>query len=323
MDEVSVRIGRVGRRVVRGSVRGARTRRHTATRSSRVQIRSRRCVFHAILVVAPLVPRRRTRFYRIPTPLVGLYPRTMMSTTPDAPLNDVPMSSEAAPFASDAKKAAPGTQKRLTFSAEVSQKQGDKENLDNLAASLSQTSFRSASSRLVSPGTFLRERGPVTYGEAPPTPGTALGTPAAPEPPMSRWTPARGRNSSASSGDDEDDDDDDDEGGGGASGDDDDDDGSVDAATTPRAGGEASLSRKSVKLFRRQQAAIDAAADAAPPVIAIVKSAPEQLTPAAPRYVTSYRETPLTGESRESDWSPRSRSERGGGSDDEDDVRLL
>ena len=213
------------------------------------------------------------------------------------------------------KKTTPGTQKKLTFSAEVSQKQGEKENLDNLAATFSRTSFDARASRLVSPGTFLRARGPVAYGEAPLTPGAALLTPGDPEAPPSRWTPsARSARASDASADDDDDDGDDD-GADGAGGSETDGDG--DAA----ADGDATTVRESFGIFRRQQAAIDAAALEPAPAIAIVKSAPAARTPAVPRYCANYRETPLTGESRESDWSPRSRSERGM-SDDEDD-RLL
>jgi len=223
---------------------------------------------------------------------------------------------EATPRSAASTKPTPGTQKKLTFSAEVSQKQGDKENLDNLAATFSRTSFDARASRLVSPGTFLRARGPVAYGEAPLTPGAALLTPGEPEAPPSRWTPSA---RSARGSDDDDDDDDDDDG--------DDDRGDDDRGSETDGDGDAAgddgatTVRESFGLFRRQQAAIDAAALEPAPPIAIVKSAPAARTPAVPRYCANYRETPLTGESRESDWSPRSRSERGM-SDDEDD-RLL
>ena len=49
----------------------------------------------------------------------------------------------------------------------------------------------------------------------------------------------------------------------------------------------------------------------------------EGLSPQVPRYVTSYAETPLSGESRCSEWVPRSRSPHGshrrGGADESDD----
>ena len=41
------------------------------------------------------------------------------------------------------------------------------------------------------------------------------------------------------------------------------------------------------------------------------------LTAEVPRYVSSYAETPLTGESRASEWVPRSRSDRGDYEEDE------
>ena len=72
-------------------------------------------------------------------------------------------------------------------------------------------------------------------------------------------------------------------------------------------------------MFFRQQRLIDAAAREAPAPIRVVKGAQPggASTPEVPRYVSSYAETPLTGESRASEWVPRSRSDRGDYEEDE------
>mmetsp|Transcript_3446 Transcript_3446/g.10153 ORF Transcript_3446/g.10153 Transcript_3446/m.10153 type:complete len:203 (+) Transcript_3446:202-810(+) len=194
--------------------------------------------------------------------------------------------------------------KKLSFSQEVVKKQDDKENMQFLASA-----FGGSFGGLVSPGSYLRARGPPRYGEAPATPGAL-----AQDAPASRWTPT-GRPSTDSRDDDDDelmDEDDElegDDGGGGGG--------------TPE-GGLARLSRESLGMFLRQQEAIDAAGPAS--AIKIIKSVPDERTPVVPRYVTSYAETPLSGESRCSEWVPRSRSPHGshrrggaGESDDDDD----
>ena len=190
--------------------------------------------------------------------------------------------------------------KGLRFSEGVVERATDKENVDSLANAFGAASFGGA--KLVSPGTYLRKH-PMRYDEPPLTPGTALREPKAP---ASRWTPSA-RDSGASLGDDDDDDDDDgeedkEEGGDAASS----------VAASPVDDGK--LCRESFGMFHRQQAAIDAAAasDDPPPAIKIIKSAPDQKTPAVPRYVKSYRETPDSAESRCSEWTPR------GGDDDSD-----
>ena len=80
-------------------------------------------------------------------------------------------------------------------------------------------------------------------------------------------------------------------------------------------GGVRGVSRKSVEWASRQQRLIDAAAREPKAAIKILKPpnplSPGASTPEVPRYVTSYAETPLSGESRCSDWVPRSRSDRG------------
>ena len=190
--------------------------------------------------------------------------------------------------------------KGLRFSEGVVERATDKENVDSLANAFGAASFGGA--KLVSPGTYLRKH-PVRYEDPPLTPGTALREPKAP---ASRWTPSA-RDSGASLGDDDDDDDGD--------GDDDKEEGG-DAASSVAASpvDDGKLCRESFGMFHRQQAAIDAAAasDDPPPAIKIIKSAPDQKTPAVPRYVKSYRETPDSAESRCSEWTPR------GGDDDSD-----
>ena len=92
-------------------------------------------------------------------------------------------------------------------------------------------------------------------------------------------------------------------------------------------GGVRGVSRKSVEWVSRQQRLIDAAAREPKAAIKILKPpnplSPGASTPEVPRYVTSYAETPLSGESRCSDWVPRSRSDRGDWdhSGDDDDER--
>ena len=92
-------------------------------------------------------------------------------------------------------------------------------------------------------------------------------------------------------------------------------------------GGVRGVSRKSVEWASRQQRLIDAAAREPKAAIKILKPpnplSPGASTPEVPRYVTSYAETPLSGESRCSDWVPRSRSDRGDWdhSDVDDDER--
>ena len=201
------------------------------------------------------------------------------------------------------------TEKRLTFSQDVITQQNDKENVSDLASCLERT--------IVSPNTYLRARGPPQYGETPLTPGA----PAPREAPASRWTPAARRASGASSvGDDNDDDDE-------AMDDDED---AADSGDDGEAigGGVRGVSRKSVEWASRQQRLIDAAAREPKAAIKILKPpnplSPGASTPEVPRYVTSYAETPLSGESRCSDWVPRSRSDRGDwdhSDDDDDDER--
>ena len=190
---------------------------------------------------------------------------------------------------------------RLRFAKDVEQRATNKENVADLTDSFNNLSSFGGSAKFVSPGTFLRKH-PVRYAEHPLTPGTSLRTPRAPE---SRWTPTS-RASDASPGTDFDDEDELEDGDG------DDGDAIDDGAASPTDDGK--LCRESFGMFHRQQAAIDAAAasDDPPPAIKIIKSAPDQKTPAVPRYVKSYRETPDSAESRCSEWTPR------GGDDDSD-----
>jgi len=203
------------------------------------------------------------------------------------------------------------TEKRLTFSSDVVAKQNDKENVEDLSSCLERTSFGRPG--LVSPTTYLRARGPPQYGEPPLTPGA----PAPRDAPASRWTPAARRASGASSVDDDEDDD-----GMGDNEAADSDDGEDVAG-----GGVFGVSRKSVAAMTAQQRLIDAAAREPQAAIKILKPenplSPAAATPEAPRYVTSYAETPLSGESRMSEWVPRSRSDRGdwAASDEDEDER--
>ena len=81
-------------------------------------------------------------------------------------------------------------------------------------------------------------------------------------------------------------------------------------------GGVRGVSRKSVEWASRQQRLTDAAAAREPKAAIKILKPPNPLSPGAstpevPRYVTSYAETPLSGESRCPTGPPRSRSDRG------------